>query len=222
MGWLRKIGRDKVDPHDEPTEPVPDLSDIPVVTQSPPSPYISQEGPDSPTEVYVPGQRPGQGPDQQPYPSFQQPYAPGFAGPAQQQGQSPWEQPGGGQNGALAGQSGGQKQAILLRAFPILVGLCFVSLQFLLLSRFVLKLFEVTTNQGLAGGIYGISDLFVLPFALFWQQIPLNIPAQIEVYTLIAVLGYGIISRIVVRFLKLILIPRLSRKFLDRSGGSGV
>lgn len=217
MGWLHKIGRSKVDPHDEPTEPVPDLSDVPAVTQLPPSPYISQEGPDAPTEAYIPGQRPGQ----QPYPSFfQQPYAPGFAGPAQQQIQNPWWQPGGRQNGALPGQIDRQKQATRLRAFPILVGLCFVSVQFLLLFRFVLKLFDVMTNQGFVGGIYGISDIFVLPFALFWQQIPLNIPTQIEAYTLVAVLGYGIISRIVVRALKLILTPRLSRKFIDRTGGN--
>lgn len=206
MEWLRKIGRDKADPHDEPTEPVPDFSGIPTATQASPSPFISQEGPDAPTEAYVPIQGPGQGPDQQPY-------APGFAGPSQQQMQGPWMQPGDGQNGALAGQAGGQRQDSVLRAFPILVGSCFVSLQFLLLIRFVLKLFDVMTNQGWVGGIYGITDLFVVPFALLWQQIAPNTPAQIEVYTLVAVLGYGIISRIVVRSLKLIIIPRLSRKF---------
>jgi hypothetical protein len=213
MEWLRKIGRDKADPHDEPTEPVPDFSGIPTATQAPPSPYIAQEGPDAPTEAYIPIQGSGQRPGQQPYASFQQPYAPGFAGPSQQQMQDPWMQPGGGQNGSLAGQAGGQRQGSILRALPILVGLCFVSLQFLLLIRFVLKLFDVLTNQGWVGGIYGITDLFVVPFALLWQQIAPNTPAQIEVYTLVAVLGYGIISRIVVRSLKLIIIPRLSRKF---------
>ncbi|HEY7415854.1 MAG TPA: hypothetical protein VH593_11725 [Ktedonobacteraceae bacterium] len=218
MEWLRKIGRDKTDPHDEPTEPVPDLDDIPTALLAPPSPYISQKGPDAPTEVYIPGQ----GADQRPYPSFQQPYSPGFAGPAQQQIQGPWGQPGGGQNGPVTDQAGKQRQGTLLRAFPILVGLCFISIQFLLLFRFVLKLLDVMTNQGLVGTIYGVSDLFVLPFALFWQQIPLKLPAQIEVYTLVAIIGYGIISRIVVRSLKLIIIPRLSRKFLDGSGNNEV
>ena len=213
MEWLRKIGRDKADPHDEPTEPVPDFSGIPTATQAPPSPYISQEGPDAPTEAYFPIQGPGQRSGQQPYASFQQPYAPGFAGPSQQQMQDPWMQPGGNLNGLPAGQAGGQKQDSLLRALPMLVGLCFVSLQFLLLTRFVLKLFDVMTNQGWVGGIYGITDLFVVPFALLWQQIAPNTPAQIEIYTLVAVLGYGIISRIVVRSLKFIIIPRLSQKF---------
>jgi hypothetical protein len=206
MEWLRNIGRDKADPHDEPTEPIPEFGGIPTATQLPPTPFITQGGPDAPTEAYVPGQEAGQG-------LSQQPYAPG-TDPSQQQVQGPWMQPAGGQNRALAGQAGGQqRQGSIPGAIPVLVGLCFVSLQFLLLIRFVLKLFDVMTNQGWVGGIYGITDFFVLPFALFWQQIPLNTPAQIEVYTLVAVVGYGIISRIVVRSLKLIVIPRLSRKF---------
>jgi hypothetical protein len=90
-------------------------------------------------------------------------------------------------------------------AIPALVGLFFVAVQFLLLLRFVLKLINISGNATWIPIVYTISSIFVLPFRLIFQQITLPIPIWLELYTLVAILGYGLLSRIVVPVLKALL-----------------
>lgn len=91
---------------------------------------------------------------------------------------------------------------------PIFVGLCFVAVQLLLLLRFVLSFLPLSANSGWGDSIttvYTISDAFLLPFRLVFQQITLPMSASTELYTLLAILVYGLISRIIVRLLKMLL-----------------
>ncbi len=90
-------------------------------------------------------------------------------------------------------------------AFPALVGLFFVLVQLLLLVRFVLRLLSFSGNVPWTGIIYAISGIFVLPFRLLLENINVPIPNSLEIYTLIAILVYGLLSRLIVRLLKVIL-----------------
>jgi len=83
----------------------------------------------------------------------------------------------------------------------------FIAVQLLLLARFVLKLIRWPGSTVWAGAIYSVSNVFVLPFHLLLQNVAL--PAiflnTIEIYTLLAILTYWLLSRILVRLLKAIL-----------------
>lgn len=87
-------------------------------------------------------------------------------------------------------------------AFPVFVGAFFVAVQLLLLVRFVLKFIGLQGNVTWVAIVYAVSNIFVLPFSLILQSIPLPIPASLELFTLIAILFYGLFSRILVRILK--------------------
>jgi hypothetical protein len=88
---------------------------------------------------------------------------------------------------------------------PVFVGIFFVTVQLLLLVRFFLKLFESRSNEPWVALVYTVSNIFALPFRLILQNIPLPIPASLELYTLLAILVYGLLSRILVHILKAIL-----------------
>ena len=90
-------------------------------------------------------------------------------------------------------------------ALPALVGLFFVMVQLLLLLRFVLRLLNFSGNALWTAIIYAISGIFVLPFRLLLENINFPIPNTLEIYTLIAILVYGLLSRLIVRLLKAIL-----------------
>jgi len=90
-------------------------------------------------------------------------------------------------------------------AIPSLVGLFLVAVQFLLLLRFLLKLINIQDNADWVTIVYTISSIFVLPIRLIFQNITLPFPMPLELYTLIAILAYGLLSRILVRILKAIL-----------------
>ncbi|MBV9230566.1 MAG: hypothetical protein JOZ18_14750, partial [Chloroflexi bacterium] len=87
-------------------------------------------------------------------------------------------------------------------AIPVLVGLFFVVVQCLLLMRFILRIVNLVTNQSWFSIVYALSEVFVLPFRALWQQVPLQISSSLEIYTLLAILVYGLLSRILVRILK--------------------
>jgi hypothetical protein len=91
---------------------------------------------------------------------------------------------------------------------PFLVGIFFVAVQLLLLVRFVLKLFVISGDTAWVAIVYTISSLFILPFNLLLQNIALPIPTAIELYTLLAILIYGLLSRILVHLLKAVLHSR--------------
>jgi hypothetical protein len=93
-------------------------------------------------------------------------------------------------------------------SIPVLVGLFFVLVQLLLLARFILILLALPASTSWAGIIYALSSTFVLPFRLLQQNFtpPLPVfPGSIELFTLLAILIYGLLSRILVRFLKALL-----------------
>ncbi len=85
---------------------------------------------------------------------------------------------------------------------PQIVGLCFVAVQLLLLIRFVLKMINFSADTTWVGVIYAISNLFVFPFDLLMQSIKLPITINVEFYTLLAILIYGFLSRLLVKLLK--------------------
>lgn len=91
---------------------------------------------------------------------------------------------------------------------PALIGFLFVLLQVLLLARFLLKLLNVSGSTLPVSVIYTISGLFVFPFRLLLQSVAITLPVSVEVYTLLAILVYGLFSRILVRFLKALLHSR--------------
>lgn len=94
---------------------------------------------------------------------------------------------------------------------PILVGLFFVAVQLLLLVRFVLKIMNWImhwpTNTAWVSTVYNVSSVFVLPLQLLLKNVtlPVPIPSAIEIYTLLAILSYWLLSRLLVRLLKAIL-----------------
>ncbi len=91
---------------------------------------------------------------------------------------------------------------------PALVGVFFVGVQLLLLVRFMLKLLSVSSNAKWLSLVYDVSDFFVFPFRLLLQNTVLSLSVSVEVYTLLAILVYGLFSRILVRFLKALLNSR--------------
>lgn len=90
-------------------------------------------------------------------------------------------------------------------SLPTVVGVFFVFVQLLLLLRFVLRLLNISGSILWIGIIYATSGVFVLPFRLLLQNINIPIPNALEIYTLIAILVYGLFSRLLVRLLKAIL-----------------
>lgn len=95
-------------------------------------------------------------------------------------------------------------------SFPLFVGVFFVALQLLLLVRFILKVLDLPgmNNQWWVNGIYDISSVFVFPFRFFLENVNWPVHINPEVYTLLAILIYGLLSRILVRFLKALLHSR--------------
>jgi hypothetical protein len=119
--------------------------------------------------------------------------------PATQQG-TPQE------NGEKIKSGGAGKQTRSRRSLrPLLPGFFFITVQILLLLRFFLKITGLMADQWWVGVVMGVSEVFVSPFRALLLQVPLQLPAQVEVYTLLAVIVYGLISRLLVRLLKIIL-----------------
>src|SRR6266516_5867501 len=90
-------------------------------------------------------------------------------------------------------------------SLPTFVGIFLVALQLLLLVRFALKLIGLQGNVSWVSLVYAVSNIFVLPFRLILHNLPIPLPTSIELYTLLAILFYGLLSRLLVRILKAIL-----------------
>jgi hypothetical protein len=110
------------------------------------------------------------------------------------------------QSGASSASVPGMRR--LRKVFPALVGLCFVVVQVLLLVSFGLKIVGQWDSTLWANVLYLISDIFVWPVQALVHQIPLPFSISAQIITLAAILLYGVISRIVVRCLKLLLHSR--------------
>ena len=193
MGWFQLPGTNKIDKHDEPTEPLPLVDTLPIV---PPQQSLTLPAP-PPANPRVPNQ-PGQPiPAQQPSPPQPYPYVP--PPPATQQG--PVQENGEKIKSGSAGKPTSGRRSLK----PLLPGFFFITVQILLLLRFFLKITGLMADQWWVGVIMGVSEVFVSPFRALLLQVSLQLPAQLEVYTLLAVLVYGLISRLLVRLLKIIL-----------------
>ena len=88
---------------------------------------------------------------------------------------------------------------------PLAVGMCFVLMQMLLLVRFSLKLFDISSDIVWVGAVYGVSNVLVLPFRALFLQLGIPQFFTIETYTLLAIFVYGIVSRILVHTLKVLM-----------------
>ncbi len=97
-------------------------------------------------------------------------------------------------------------------AIPTFVGVLFVLAQLILLARVVLLLFGVPASNMLVELVYAGGALLAWPLRLLVEH--LNLPAQIGgdlinyLAALIAILVYGVLARILVRFLKALLNSR--------------
>ncbi len=101
-----------------------------------------------------------------------------------------------------AANSSAPQKRVRGKMIPLTIGMCFVAIQTLLLFRFLLKIVNVSSDNIWVGGIYGVSNVFVLPFRVLFLQLAIPQFFTVELYTLLAVLVYGIVSRIIVHVLK--------------------
>ena len=97
------------------------------------------------------------------------------------------------------------------RLLPACVGLFLLCVQLLLVVRFGIRFLGLSPAVTWVSVVTDVSAIFVLPFQVLWSQIPVVgtlVPTNIEVYTLAAILIYGVLSRLLVRVLKVLLKSR--------------
>jgi hypothetical protein len=115
--------------------------------------------------------------------------------------------------GVVPPQAGGVRASVpvgrgVRKVFPVLVGFCFVVIQMVLLVSLGLKVVGQWDNTLWANVLYVISDIFVWPVQALVHQFSLPFAISTQIITLVTILLYGVISRIVVRCLKLLLHSR--------------
>jgi len=97
-------------------------------------------------------------------------------------------------------------------SFPVWVGVFLVSVQLLLLIRFVLQLISYSTGPTWVSLIYTVSNAFILPFRALLYSLIGSLSISSDLFDLLAILFailmYGLLSRILVRFLKALLNSR--------------
>jgi len=209
-GSRKKQDDHQADEHNMPTEPLPDISNMPLPTfdqsSSAPGggnvypPFPSYPDPQQPMPTYPFSQTPASYMDR--YPSY--PPWPGTP-PETSYGRPP----------SAPTQDAGntKKQRKRPRRFlPAFVGFIFFCVQLLLVIRFCIRLLSLSPDTTWVSIVTEVSEVFVSPFRLLWFQIPLTstlvLANNIELYTLIAILIYGVLSRLLVGILKVMLKSR--------------
>jgi hypothetical protein len=95
---------------------------------------------------------------------------------------------------------------------PLMVGVFFVAVQLVLLLRVILLLFGIPGSTLWVELVYALSALFAWPFRLLLERVSLPVPIGAELTNylsaLLGVLVYGLLARILVRFLKALLHSR--------------
>ncbi len=193
MGWFQLPGTNKVDEHDAPTEPLPPVDTLPIV---PPQQSLTLPAPPPADQLaaYQPGQALAGPPSPpRPYPYVPPPPATTQQGPAQEDGEK------------IKAAGIGKRMSGRRSLKPLIPGFFFIAIQLLLLLRFCLKITGLMADQGWVGVVMGVSEVFVSPFRALLLQVSLQLPAQVEIYTLLAIVVYGLISRLLVHLLKMIL-----------------
>jgi hypothetical protein len=208
MQWQipQNNGNAEIDEHDLPTEP------IPYEAVSPPSPAVSQ-GANPPYNEGIPVPQPLE----QPFPRQYVPVMPAqLAPPVPGLGAHPvvLQPPVPGQKkdkhtpfGVGLPPAGAQSVRATQRrrsSVPSLVKLFFVAVQLLLLVQFVLAILHWPNNALWVSIVYILSPVFIWPVRLLVQLIPLPFSLWSEIYTLLAIVFYNVLSRILVRLLKAI------------------
>ena len=215
MQW--KIPQNKnaneIDEHDMPTEPNP---------QEPVSPFTpTTPGGDG---LFYGRVVPVPQPLEQPFPRkyvptppspSMPPYSPGAAGysvppvpPAQQQ-QRKGSKKTGGTTGAEANQPPPPKKEQPVRivqsrhsSVPALVKLFFIAVRLLLVAQFVLTLLNRPDTTPWISIVYTLSPIFIWPVTMLIGQLHLPFTLWPGFYTLLAIVFYSVLSRILVGFLK--------------------
>ena len=186
------------DEHNQPTEPMPRI--VPP-SSSPAAPTDAIDIPvPQPYERPFPNAFPGSA--NRPPETFAYPYLPPAPGVGKQ------DRPPG---GAIPTSPDNAFRSRPRRSpLPILVGIFFIAVQLLLIVRLVLKIIGKPDNAAWVDIIYNTSNAFILPFRSLLQNIALpgSITSTGEVYTLLAILTYWLLSRILVRLLKALLYSR--------------
>ena len=191
---MRKKGSKKkqsyrVDEHDMPTEP---LSPIPTLLFPTPDP-------EQPLPAYPYIQMPTAGMDR--YAAY--PVVPGTPTRASYGG---WPT-----NAAWHTESTKKQPTRRRRLLPTCVALFFVCVQLLLIVRLGVRFLGLSPDITWVALVTAVSEIFVLPFQLLWLQIPLLstlLPVNMEIHTLVAILAYRMLSRLLVGILKVILKSR--------------
>ena len=221
MHWQipQNKGADEIDEHDMPTEPIP----YEAVPSS--APTIS-EGANSPYDEAVPAPQPLE----QPFPRQYVPVMPSQVAPpavsgggvypvlptapsVQQQRKGKRSTGGaiGGEKGQPQPQSQPSKNAPVVRvsqsrhsSVPTLVKLFFIVVRLLLAAQFVLTILQRPDNVLWVRIVYALSPIFIWPVQTLIEQIHLPFTLWPEIYTLLAIVFYSVLSRILVGFLKAI------------------
>ncbi len=216
MQWQipQNHGAEEIDEHDMPTEP------IAYEAVSPSAPTVSQGANPSYQEVVPTPQ-----PVEQPFPrQYVASISPQVVVPPVPGGVLPVFPPTGGAPGYKKGKrSNGETPAGAMglppknvyaasttrrSAAPALVRLFFIAVRLLLLVQFVLtilhSLLHWQDNALWVSAVYILSPVFIWPVRILIQQIPLPFFLWPELYTLLAIVFYTILSRILVRVAKLI------------------
>lgn len=195
----RKNKREEIDEHDLPTEPLPRLVLAPFATHQPGDSLISPSQLSGGAPILPPMHNrwvaflpagPGR-PKFEAYPTI--PYSPvppiTDEKPFSQE-QVSWQSP--------------VFTTFLLRRIPFGVGMCFVGVQMLLLVRFIFKICQLAAALSWVNVVYLISDSILAPFHALLPPLTAAIFIRIEPYTLLALVCYGLCSRVIVHLLKLI------------------
>ena len=202
------------DEHDSPTEPMSAIVLSPYAL-----PSSSPEGGNG-LEAYGVPTIPAPQPPDVPFPRNGQPATP-FAPLAETPGAYPVlpttplrqgnvRPPGG---AAFAGEQGRPGRAQSRHSsIPVVVGALFVAAQLILLVRVVLMLFGVPASNILVELVYGGGKVLAWPLRLLLEHLhfPTQLGADFTGYlaALIAILLYGVLGRVLVRFLKALLNSR--------------
>jgi hypothetical protein len=82
---------------------------------------------------------------------------------------------------------------------------CGLLIQVLLGLRFVGKLVGLTNQIAWVNVVYIFSDVLLMPFHAILPPLPLNQPffTRVEVYTLLAIVVYGLCARLLIGLIKI-------------------
>jgi hypothetical protein len=97
-------------------------------------------------------------------------------------------------------------------SFPALVGMFFLTVELLLLLRLLFFLFGAPSSNVWVAFVYTVSTFFLLPFFFLLENVKIPLLSGTELYSdlliICAILLYGLLSRILVRFFKALLNSR--------------